>query len=228
MVSSMATVKVLRKDGKQIGETELNSAVFEAPVNQRLLQLVLKAYAGNQRRGTADTKERAEVRGGGKKPWRQKGTGRARHGSRRSPIWKGGGTTFGPHPRSYDTHLPTAMRCAALVSALSLKKKEDRVLLLEEASLKEPKTKELVAMIQALGLIETRTLFVVNSVNENLKRASGNLKEIFSIKLARDVNAYHIQRRSTLLIEKDALPNLEKRALGEPIGKSEKKEAVRV
>ena len=143
---------VYQKDGKHSGEVELNQAVFEAPVNHRLLGLVLTAYAGNQRRGTHDTKERGEVRGGGKKPWRQKGTGRARHGSRRSPLWRGGGTTFGPHPRSYDTDLPSSMKRAALVSALSLKNKESNLLFLEDADLKEPKTKELVGIIKALRL----------------------------------------------------------------------------
>ena len=206
---------VYRKDGKEAGELELNEAVFAAPVNHRLLQLVLTAYAGNQRRGTHDTKGRAEVRGGGKKPWRQKGTGRARHGSRRSPIWRGGGITFGPHPRSYDTPLPDGMKTAALVSALSLKKKEDNVLFLEDAVLKEPKTRELVSVIKALGLEDSRTLFVVDSVDENLKRASKNLKDFFSVKPVRDVNAYHIRRRKKLLIEKQALPTLERRALGE-------------
>ncbi|MBI3999646.1 MAG: 50S ribosomal protein L4 [Candidatus Omnitrophica bacterium] len=206
---------VYKKDGKKAGELKLNEAVFQAPINYRLLQLVLKAYAGNQRRGTHDTKGRAEVRGGGKKPWKQKGTGRARHSSRRSPIWRGGGVTFGPHPRDYDTNLPDGMKRKALVSALSLKKKEDNLMLLEDANLKQPKTKELVEVIKALGLKDSRTLFVVSEVNENLKRASRNLKDLFSIRLARDVNAYHIQRRKKLLIESNALPVIEKRVLDE-------------
>ncbi|OGW86536.1 MAG: 50S ribosomal protein L4 [Omnitrophica bacterium RIFCSPHIGHO2_02_FULL_46_11] len=211
----MSKAIVYQKDGKKAGEVELNDSVFQAPVNQRLLDLVLKAYAGNQRRGTHSTKGRAEVRGGGKKPWRQKGTGRARHSSRRSPIWRGGGVTFGPHPRDYDTDLPNTMKKAALISALSLKQKQDNVLLLEDAILGKPKTKELVGIIKALGLDKSRTLFVVNSMDENLKRASRNLQHLFSIKLARDVNAYHIQRRRKLLIEKQALSTVEQRALDE-------------
>jgi len=218
---------IYKKDGKKSGELELNEAVFEARVNQRLLDLVLKAYAGNQRRGTHSTKGRAEVRGGGKKPWKQKGTGRARHSSRRSPIWRGGGVTFGPHPRDYDTNLPNSMKQAALVSALSLKKKEENLMLLEDAILKQPKTKELVGIIKALGLKDSRTLFIVSSMDENLKRASRNLQEFFSIKLARDVNAYHIQRKRKLLIEKQALPTIEQRALGEPGDASKEKEAVK-
>ena len=211
----MAKATIYKKDGKKAGELELNADVFEAPVNHRLLLLVLKAFAGNQRRGTHDTKERAEVRGGGKKPWKQKGTGRARHSSRRSPIWRGGGITFGPHPRDYDTNLPNGMKRSALVSALSLKHKEQNLLLLDSANLAQPKTKELIGVIKALGLKESRTLFIVESMDENLKRASRNVQELFSIRLARDVNAYHIQRRKKLLIEKQAVPTLEKRALGE-------------
>jgi len=211
----MAKVNLYRQDGKQAGQVELNDSVFEAPINERLLQLVLKAFAGNQRRGTHSTKDRAAVRGGGKKPWKQKGTGRARHSSRRSPIWKGGGIVFGPHPRSYDTNLPDGMKQAALVSALSLKKKEDNLLFLDDLSLKQAKTKELFGVIKALNLPGSRTLFIVNAMDEKLKRASNNLKEVFSVKLARNVNAYHILRRKKLLIDKQALSTLERRALGE-------------
>ena len=217
MVARILKATVYRKDGKEAGELNLNETVFGAQVNRRLLELVLIAYAGNQRRGTHDTKERAEVRGGGKKPWRQKGTGRARAGSRRSPLWRGGGTTFGPHPRDYDTNLPDGMKRNALISALSLKQEEGNILFLEDAQLKVPKTKELVGIIEALGLDDSKTLFVVDSMTDNLKRASNNLKEFFSIKLARDVNAYHIQRRRKLLIEKQALATIERRAIGEEV-----------
>jgi large subunit ribosomal protein L4 len=146
-----------------------------------------------------------------------KGTGRARHSSRRSPIWKGGGTTFGPHPRDYDTNLPNSMKQAALVSALSLKNKEENILFLENADLTQPKTKELIGVIDVLGLKKFKILFVVEEMNQNLKRASSNLRDLFAVRLARDVNAYHIQRRRKLLIEKEALPILEKRALGESL-----------
>jgi large subunit ribosomal protein L4 len=212
----MLKTTVYRKDGSESGEIELNESVFQAPINHRLLELVLTAYGGNQRRGTHSTKERGSVRGGGKKPWRQKGTGRARHGSRRSPIWRGGGTVFGPHPRDYDTHLPDTMKREALISVLSLKKKENNLLFLEDASLNEPKTSEFVAVIQALGLHGSRTLVIVNAVDEKLKRASSNLKELCSIRRASDVNAYHIYRRKKLVIEKQALPVIERRALSEP------------
>ncbi len=213
----MGRTLIFRKDGSTSGELELNPAVFGARVNKRLLDLVMKAYAGNQRRGTHDTKERAEVRGGGKKPWRQKGTGRARQGSRRAPQWRGGGTVFGPHPRDYDTALSDTMKQQALISALSLKNQGGHIKLVDDAKLGAPKTKELIELIKTLGLYDTRTLLIVGSADENLKRASSNLKELCAIRLARDVNAYHIQRRQKLLIEKEAVSILEKRALGQSL-----------
>lgn len=212
----MAEATLYEKDGKVIGTVEINDAVFGAPVNERLLALVLSAYGSNKRRGTHDTKTRAEVRGGGRKPWKQKGTGRARHGSRRSPIWRGGGTVFGPRPRSYRTHLPNSMKRSALVSALSLKNKENNLMFLKEVDLKEPKTKELARMVSALHLDHCRALFVVRSVEDKLERASRNLREVFSVMPACDVNAYHIVRRKKLLVERDAIPILERRALVQP------------
>ena len=110
----MAEATLYEKSGKASGKVKINDAVFGARVNERLLHLVVTAYAGNVRRGTHATKTRANVRGGGRKPWRQKGTGRARHGSRRSPIWRGGGVVFGPHPRSYQTSLANGMKQSAL------------------------------------------------------------------------------------------------------------------
>ncbi len=212
----MSKAALYEKNGKTENKIDINDDVFKAPVRQRLLDLVVTAYGGNQRRGTHDTKTRAEVRGGGRKPWRQKGTGRARHGSRRSPIWRGGGVVFGPHPRSYETALNDGMKRNALISALSLKNRENNLVFLKEARLEKPKTKELAGMIDALNLAESRTLFVVESIDDNLKRASQNLRERFSVRLARDVNAYHIVRRKKLLVEASALPTLERRALGQP------------
>ncbi len=211
----MAKLPVYKIDGSQSSEIEVNPLVFENQINTRLLQLVLKAYAGNQRRGTHDTKERKEVSGGGKKPWRQKGTGRARQGSIRAPQWRGGGTVFGPTPRDYDTNLPEMVRKKALISAFSLRKKESQIMLLEDLQLGEAKTKELKRAINVLNLGSVRTLLVVASCDEKLKRASQNLKELFSIKRANDVNAYDVLRRKRLVISKSALPILEKRVLEE-------------
>ncbi len=210
----MLNTTVYKQNGKASGEIELNPQVFGARVNRRLIDLVLKAYAANQRRGTHDTKQRSEVRGGGKKPWRQKGTGRARHSSRRSPIWRGGGTVFGPHPRDYSVKLSEQIRRQALISMLSMRKKSDDVLILDGLRLAAPKTKELVEVIRAVGLSRQRTLLVVDQMDENLKRASRNLKGLCRIQPAKDVSAYHISRRKKLVIEKQAILTLENRALG--------------
>jgi large subunit ribosomal protein L4 len=210
----MSQAPLYSKDGNQKGQIDLKDSIFEGAINERLLFLTSTAFAGNLRHGTHDTKTRREVRGGGRKPWRQKGTGRARHGSRRSPIWRGGGTVFGPHPRSYFTNLSVGMKRSALISALSLKNKEKNLMLLEDSNLTTARTKELATIVKALKLDEIRTLFIVSSADEKMKRASRNLKHTFSVKQASDVNAYHIVRRNKLLIDQKALELLEERALG--------------
>ena len=197
------------KEGKKKKDVELNPAIFEARVNQRLLELVNKAYAANLRHGTAQTKTRKDVRGGGKKPWKQKGTGRARAGSIRSPIWRGGGTVFGPHPRSYFVNLPQGMKKKALVSALSLRAKENNIVVLENIQLNAAKTKEWFQLVSALPLDGGRTLCVVKDFGESLKRASQNMTEQVRVRQASDLNAYHVLRRKKLIIEEGALPVLE-------------------
>lgn len=212
---SLIQVTLYSKTGKELGEVGLNKEIFGAPVNRRLLNLVEKGYSANLRRGTASTKNRGEVRGGGKKPWKQKGTGRARHGSTRSPIWKGGGVAFGPRPRDYSVSLPEAMKHKALISALSLRVKEKGLLLLEDTQLEAPKTKEFVKILKALPLEEKRTLYVVKEMNPTLKRATQNLSGILRIRLARDLNAYQVLHWPKLVIEQEALPTIEARLLEE-------------
>src|SRR3989338_2682356 len=213
----LVKLPIFTKAGKKSGEeVELNPDVFSQPVNERLLDIILTSYAANQRRGTADTKERKEIRGGGKKPWKQKGTGRARAGSIRSPLWRGGGTVFGPTPRDYSVHIPQALKRKALVSALSLKAKQENILIVEDAGVEQPKTSELFKMIQSLKLDAVRTLCVVKTIDENLKRAFSNLREIFLVVEAKDFNAYQVLRRKKLLIDKQALPVISERILQEP------------
>ena len=202
----------------------LNQEIFGQPVNRRLLELVEKAFAANLRRGTASTKTRGDVRGGGKKPWKQKGTGRARHGSSRSPIWKGGGVAFGPHPRSYAVSMPKTMRDSALISALSLRAKEKNIFLLEEPKLKAPKTKEVVKILEALPLERKRTLCVLKAESPLLERAARNLSGLLKLKAARDLNAHHILQWPKLLIEEEALAVIETRLLGAAEEKAVKEE----
>src|SRR5690554_5249815 len=145
-------VLVLNMAGEQVGEVELSDAVFAAPINRGLMHQALVRQLANARAGTHKTKTRSEVRGGGRKPWRQKGTGRARHGSIRSPVWVGGGTVFGPHPRSYRQKMPKKMRQAALRSALSVKAGSGQIIVVDDLSMEAPKTKEMVRVLTSLGI----------------------------------------------------------------------------
>lgn len=206
-------VALYSKDGKKKKDIELNSELFESRVNQRLLELVANAYAANLRRGTACTKTRKDNRGGGKKPWKQKGTGRARASSTRSPLWRGGGTVFGPKPRSYFVALPSTMRRSAMISALSKKAKDENLVVLENAKLDSAKTKEFYGVVKNLPLAAKRALCVVADLDDNLKRASRNVSYIVDVVKASDVNAYHILQREKLVLEEGALEILEKRLL---------------
>ncbi len=210
--------------GRKKGEVVLNPEIYAARVNHRLLELVINAFSAGLRRGTHDTKTRKEISGGGKKPWRQKGTGRARHGSIRSPIWRGGGTVFGPHPRSYVVNLPRTMRREALISALSLKGEEKNLMLVEDIKLESAKTKEWAEIMKALPLDGKRALCVVKEVTDDIKRASRNMEAWIKVRAASDVNAYHIMHRAKVVISEEALPVLESRLLGEEAVKADQAE----
>ena len=207
-------VDVVSQTGSKGGSVSLSADVFQAPINKRLLHLVQVAYAANQRQGNASTKGRKEVRGGGAKPWKQKGTGRARAGSNRSPIWRGGGITFGPKPRSYRVNLPQTMRLEALRCALSLKFKESKLTVVDELNINEPKTKLFAAILQALKVGQSKTLCIAAEATENLKRASHNIQGA-KLTTSRDVTAYDILRKKNLVIAKSALPLIEQRFSGE-------------
>ena len=204
---------VYSKQGNKKGEVVLNPAVFAARVNERLLELIRNAYSANLRHGTADTKTRKEVQGGGKKPWKQKGTGRARQGSIRAPQWRGGGIVFGPHPRSYYVNLPQGMRRQALVSALSLRGEQKNLVVLEDAQLETPKTKEWVDIIEALPLDGKRALCVVKEIEQNLQRGCRNMLNRVEVRRARDLNAYDVLQREKIIIEQDAIAVIENRIL---------------
>lgn len=202
------------KEGKKKVEVVLNPAVYGIRINQRLLELVRNAYAANLRKGTVDTKTRGEVRGGGKKPWKQKGTGNARHGSIRSPIWRGGGTVFGPHQRDYSVNLSQAVRKQALLVMLSKRASEKGIMLLENLKLETPKTKAFAEVIKALPLFKKRALYVVKELPESLKRASRNMRDLVDVKTASDFSAYDLMQREKLIIDEAALEVIECRLLG--------------
>lgn len=202
---------VYTKSGNKKGEVVLNPAIFAARINERLLELIRNAYSANLRHGTADTKTRKEIQGGGKKPWKQKGTGRARQGSIRAPQWRKGGTVFGPQPRSYYVNLPFAMRRQALISALSLRGEQKNVLVLEDAQLESAKTKEWAEIVKSLPLDGKRAICIVKDVEQNLQRASQNMQDFVRVRRARDLNAFDVLQREKIIIEQDAIAVIEGR-----------------
>lgn len=191
----------------------LDPMVFNGKVNKAVLYQAVRMYEANRRQGTASTKTRAVVSGGGRKPWKQKGTGRARAGSIRSPLWKGGGVVFGPHPRDYSYTLPQNIRREALRSSLNSKYNEKDLLVLDEIKVDKPKTKEFKKVLDSLKLNE-KALFVLDKIDENLKLASRNLKEV-TLKRADDLNAMDVLKVKKLVLTKPALAIIEKKLSGE-------------
>ncbi len=203
----MPTVDVFNMEGERVGELELNPVIFDAEVKEHLLFDVAQMLLANRRRGTASTKDKGEVQGGGKKPWRQKGTGRARHGSTRSPIWRGGGIAFGPKPRSYRYQLPKKMRRAALYSALTSKLKKEQLTVLDGLQLPEPKTREVVRLIDNLNA-RGKVLLITAKPDVNVYRSSRNIPGVKSV-LASQINVLDILNHDRLILTKDAVAAVE-------------------
>lgn len=202
--------KLYNTKGEEIGKIELPEKVFGAKVNVSLLWETTTIILRNQRKGTAKTKTRAEVRGGGRKPWRQKGIGWARHGSIRSPIWVKGGVVFGPKPRDYYTTMPKWKKNLALVSALSAIAKENRVLIIEDIKFEKPKTREFVEILKKINLSKEKVLLSAPDFGKNLKLAVRNLPNV-QIKRSNDINSYDILSTNFLLLTKSGLEELKKR-----------------
>jgi large subunit ribosomal protein L4 len=160
----------------KVSEIELSDAVFDVEVNEAVLYEVVKMQMASRRRGTADTKERGEISGGGKKPWRQKGTGRARSGTSRSPLWRGGGTVFGPHPRDYSFKVPKKVRRKALMSALTLKYRGNQMVILRDFPLTEIKTKKFVEVVNRFGW--EKVLIILDKSYPVLEKSSKNIKNV--------------------------------------------------
>jgi len=201
----MPTVDVLAVGKKKAaGSVELDPAIFEAPVRPHLFHAEVRRQLASRRAGTHATKNRAGVSGGGAKPWRQKGTGRARQGSIRSPQWAGGGAVFGPVPRSHDHKLTKKMRRAALRSALSLRAQEGAVAVVEGLALEEFKTKKVVEMLDGLGLAGASVLVVIAGPQPPLEVSARNLPRVSVIR-AEGLNVYDVLRHPRLVIARDAL-----------------------
>jgi large subunit ribosomal protein L4 len=199
--------KVVALDGRETGTATLPDELFGQQVNEHLLWLAVKRYLGNQRQGTAAVKNRAKVSGGGKKPFKQKGTGRARQGSNTSPLMPGGGRAFGPQPRDYRTDMPRAQRRKALVSALSLKATENAITVIQTPSFDAPKTKRMAEAIDKLGLADKRTLLVLDQADENVVKSCRNLPNLRTT-LAHQVHPYELLECDALLVTETGLARM--------------------
>ncbi|HLT24379.1 MAG TPA: 50S ribosomal protein L4 [Ignavibacteria bacterium] len=201
-------LNVFKIDGKKSEETiELPDSVFGVEPNQHLLYQAVRVYLSNQRQGTHKAKERAEVRGGGKKPFRQKGTGRARQGTSRSPLMKGGGTIFGPRPHKYTLTLPKKAARLARKSALSLKAKENEIMIVEDFSFEAPKTKDLHGILSLLNLNDKKTLLITADKNENLYKSGRNIPTL-DVQISDKVATYQLLNNKMILLQKSAVENL--------------------
>lgn len=202
----MAKVAVYNMSGQQVGEIELNDAIFGVEVNEHVLHSAVVQYLANQRQGTQSAKTRAEVRGGGRKPWRQKGTGRARQGSIRSPQWTGGGVVFAPKPRDYSFKLNKKVKRLALKSALTSRVQENKFIVLDELKLDAIKTKEMKKVLDNLKL--NKALIVTNNGDKNVILSARNIPEVKTTSV-NTINVYDVLKYDTFVIPKDALQIIE-------------------
>lgn len=203
----MPKVALYDMRGTQVGEIELNDRVFGIQPNEAVVHQFIKMQLANKRVGSASTKTRAEVRGGGKKPWKQKGTGRARVGSTRNPVWKGGGIVFGPKPRDYSYRLPRKVRRLALKSALSSKVMDSNIIVVDTLSFDEPKTKLMMETLELLNA-GAKTLVVTADGDVNVYKSARNIPGVKSLKVDY-INVYDLLNHDTLLITKDAVARVE-------------------
>ena len=191
---------------EKVGEIELNDLVFGIEANQEAMHTMVVNYLANQRQGTQSTKTRTEVRGGGRKPWRQKGTGRARQGSIRAPQWTGGGVALGPKPRSYRFSVNKKLRRLALKSALSTKVAENEIIVIDDLKLDSFKTKEMAAILKAFGACDA--LVVTAGKDDNVVRSAANIPGI-ETSMAENLNVYDVIKHNKFIVTKDAVSKIE-------------------
>jgi large subunit ribosomal protein L4 len=202
----MAVADVFDIEKKKVAEVELSDAVFGAEVNEAVVYDVVRMQMAVRRSGTSSTKTRSDVRGGGKKPWRQKGTGRARAGTTRSPIWRGGGIVFGPHPRDYSFSVPKKVRKKALISVLSMKLKEDKMLILKDFPMEKISTKAFKSVVDLFGF--KKVLFVLDQENEYLLKSSRNIRNIKMIR-SEGINVYDVLNYEHLVLLEPSVKKIE-------------------
>ena len=203
----MPTVGLFNKEGQRVGDIELAESVFNVEVNPYALHQVVVALQNNKRQGTQSAKTRAEVRGGGIKPWRQKGTGRARQGSIRAPQWIKGGMVFAVKPRDYRTSIPKSMRRVAMLSALTSKVVDNEMIVLDALEMDAPKTKDIVSMLAALKA-DKKTLIITAESNENVYKSARNIEGIAIIPV-NNINVYDLLKYNNIVITKDAVSIIE-------------------
>ncbi len=204
----MISAKVFSAEGEERGTAELPEHLFGSSVNESVLHEAVRNYLANQRHGSASTRSRSEIKGSGRKPWRQKGTGRARAGTRSSPIWVGGGRAFGPKPRDYGYEIPKKVRRLALKSALTLKAQDEAVMVVEPPSLSEIKTSEVAKYLEKLGVSDKKCLMVTASSNELLLKSVRNIPKV-RLLVANQLNPYALLECERLLLTPDALKSIE-------------------
>ena len=217
-------VAVRNQSGDTVETIDLNDAVFDVPMNPTLVHQAMVIYQGNRRQGTHDTKTRAEVSGGGRKPWIQKHTGRARQGSTRSPQWRHGGVVFGPHPRSYRKALPKRMKRAALRCVLSDKLRSERLVCLDSMDTVDGKTKSMVGLLERLN-ITSSALVVTMGADTDVVQAAGNIKKVYTLPV-NQLNAEVLLSRDMLILTVDAARWAEESLASEPHGRRGRKFAT--
>ena len=203
----MPTINVLNMEGKVVGEAALSEKIFAAEINNAAVHSVVRAYLLNQRQGTQSTLTRTEVSGGGRKPWKQKGTGRARQGSTRAPQWTHGGIALGPKPRSYRVSINKKLKQIALFSVLSSKVASNELIVVDNIALDSYKTKNMVAFLKAVGA-EGKAMIVTSEVNEFVVGSANNIEGVITAPV-NTINVYDILNHDKFIISKDALTKLE-------------------
>jgi len=203
----MPELAVLNTDGVEVGKIDLLPEIFEVAPNEAVVHKAVVAHLAEMRRGTADTKTRSDVSGGGVKPWRQKGTGRARQGSIRAPHWRHGGIVFGPHPRDYSVDMPKKMRRLAIRSALSAKFADGCIRVLDELRFDDFSTKKMLGILESLGL-EGKTLLVVGEPDDKVIKSARNIPWVL-VRVAPSVSVYDIVNADVLVFTKDALAKVQ-------------------
>lgn len=204
----MPQIDIINDENKPVGSAELPEDIFSVEVRKGLLHEVVRNHLANRRQGTASTKTRGDVRGGGAKPYRQKGTGRARMGTNRSPLKRGGGTVFGPHPRDYSYRMPKKAKWLALSSALAAKHADEEITIIDKLTVSEPKTKSVVELLKGLG-IKNSVLMIIPEKDENLELAARNIPGV-DVSRVSELNVYSLLSHERLLIANDAIDKMKK------------------